>query len=185
MNYEQRRRCGLLLGILASAVALPFLALGQGSATLTCTPPTQNTDGSIITTPLSYRFRHGTVQGSYPDVRSAPGCALVWDGFAPGTHFFVATAVSAAGVESAFSNAASKVITAAPNPPSALTVQQDLTAYVINQSRNRIVLVGAGSIPSGTACDTTQQVLGKYVVDIAAVVWAGTVRSQVVFATCS
>lgn len=175
---------------LALAAALWLLAwpafAQSGTAQLSCTPPTQNTDGSAISGTITYKFYRGTsqtTQNTASPVQSS--CAYTFTGLAVGTHWFSVTA-TVGGIESAKSAAVSKVIAPpTPNPPSNLTVQQDQTAYIINQSDNRIVMVPAGTIPMGTVCDTTQQVLGKYVVDIATVTWAGSVRSRVAFASCT
>ena len=48
------------------ALLLPFAALGQGSTALSCTPPTTNTDGSLIIGTISYKFYRGTTLGVYP-----------------------------------------------------------------------------------------------------------------------
>lgn len=162
------------------------LSAQTGSAVLSCTPPTLNTDGSTISGAVTYRFYRGTTAASQTTASPVQtSCAYTFTALATGTHYFSATAI-VGGVESAKSAAVSKVIVPpTPNPPSNLTVQQDQTAYIINQSDNRIVMVPAGTIPMGTVCDTTQQVLGKYVVDIATVTWAGSVRSRVAFASCT
>jgi hypothetical protein len=84
-----------------------------GSATLSWTPPTTNTDGSPLTNLAGYKIYWGPSQGSYPNSATLnnPGLtSYVIGNLAPGTYFFVATALNSAGVESTFSAAASKVI---------------------------------------------------------------------------
>jgi hypothetical protein len=100
----------------ASLAAFNIAVVGTatGSALLTWTPPTQNTDGSAMTgaTALTgYKVYWGTQQGNYPN--SAPVGANVAsymvEQLTPATYYFVVTAVSAAG-ESSYSNVASKVV---------------------------------------------------------------------------
>lgn len=175
-----------LIALYGALVAYPVFAQ-TGTAVLSCTPPTKFTDGTNIPagTVISYKFYHGTTQQNQAEFSTAPSCAYTWGNLPVGTHWFSVTA-TVSGVESVKSAPVSKTIAPpTPNPPSGLTVQQDLTAYIINQSDNRLVMVPAGTVPAGTVCDTTQQAMGKYVVNIATVAWAGTVRARVAFATCS
>ena len=86
-----------------------------GSATLTWTAPTQNTDGSALTNLSAYKIYYGVTQGSYPNqIRiDNPGVtSYVVENLTPDTYFFVATSVNTNGVESTFSNVASKTVTA-------------------------------------------------------------------------
>jgi hypothetical protein len=102
----------------AAAVSLPAFslavqALATGSATLSWTPPTQNTDGSALTNLAGYKVYWGPVAGTYPNsvTLNSPGLSsYVVTGLLPGTYVFVVTAVNASGTESQFSNAASKTI---------------------------------------------------------------------------
>lgn len=97
-----------------------FAAHGQGSATLSCTPPTQNSNGTPLTDLASYKFYEGMTQGSYSNsvVRpSSSGCGYVFSNLAAGTHYFVASSINATGVEGMFSNVASKTIAGTTPPP--------------------------------------------------------------------
>ncbi|HEX5048020.1 MAG TPA: putative Ig domain-containing protein [Gammaproteobacteria bacterium] len=88
-------------------------AVATGSAQLSWTPPTQNTDGTALTDLKGYKIYWGSSLGSYPNsvVVDSPGIASYQvDGLAPGTYFFVITARNTADVESAWSNAASKIV---------------------------------------------------------------------------
>lgn len=95
------------------AFSITVQALAIGSATLSWLPPTQNTDGSPLTNLAGYKIYWGTQQGTYPNSTTLnnPGLATyVVEGLAPGTYFFVATAINTVGAESAFSGVASKTI---------------------------------------------------------------------------
>jgi hypothetical protein len=88
-------------------------AIAMGSATLSWTPPTTNTDGSPLTNLAGYKVYWGTTQGTYPNSVTVnnPGLtAYVVENLAPGTWFFVATALNSSGTESAFSGSGSKTI---------------------------------------------------------------------------
>jgi hypothetical protein len=95
------------------AFAVTVQAVATGSALLSWTPPTTNTDGSPLTNLAGYKIYWGTQQGTYPNSATLnnPGLATyVVEGLAPGTYFFVATAVNTLGAESSFSGVASKTI---------------------------------------------------------------------------
>jgi hypothetical protein len=95
------------------AFTIQVVAIATGSATLTWNPPTQNTDGSPLTNLAGYRVYWGSAQGSYPNsvTISNPGLSsYVVEQLTPATWHFVLTAVNSAGVESGYSNAASKQI---------------------------------------------------------------------------
>jgi hypothetical protein len=97
-----------------AAFNLTVQAVATGSATLTWTPPTTNTDGSALTDLAGYKVYWGTTQGTYPNSASVPGgvgvTTYMVQNLVSGTYFFVATAVNLAGAESAFSAPASKTI---------------------------------------------------------------------------
>jgi hypothetical protein len=95
------------------AFSVTVLAVASGSATLTWTPPTQNTDGSPLTNLAGYRIYWGTAPGTYTSsvTLTNPGLSsYVVTSLAPGTYYFVVTARNSAGVESVLSNTASKTI---------------------------------------------------------------------------
>ena len=99
-----------------SAVLGPFSitveAVSLGSATLNWTPPTENTDGSTLTDLAGYKIYWGQ-NGSYPNsvTLNNPGLtSYVVENLPVGTWDFVSTAFNTQGVESSFSNVATKVI---------------------------------------------------------------------------
>ena len=88
---------------------------GLGSATLSWTPPTENTDGTPLVDLAAYKIYYGTTEGIYPNsIRiDNPGIAsYVVNNLVPNTYYFVATSVNAAGIESTYSNVATKVVNA-------------------------------------------------------------------------
>jgi hypothetical protein len=96
-----------------TAFTLTVQAVATGSATLSWTPPTTNSDGSPLTDLAGYRIYWGTTAGSYPNSATLTNAGLtsyVIGNLVPGTYFFVATAVNSVGAESAFSSPASKTI---------------------------------------------------------------------------
>jgi hypothetical protein len=96
-----------------AAFSVAVQAVATGSATLSWTPPTTNTDGSPLTNLAGYKIYWGTSQGNYTSstTLSNPGLtSYVVTNLTPGTYFFVATALNAAGAESVFSSVASKTI---------------------------------------------------------------------------
>jgi hypothetical protein len=86
---------------------------GVGSATLSWSAPTQNTDGSAITNLGGYVIYHGLSPSALTSsVRiSNPGISsYVIDQLASGTHYFALAAFNSAGVEGARTAVGSKSI---------------------------------------------------------------------------
>lgn len=102
---------------LAVVLACTASVARAGSATVTCTAPTENTDGSPLTDLAGYRyyFRCGE-SNSYDDFVEvvgdpAPACGHTFDELPDDTTcWFVATALNESGVESAYSNEVSKLL---------------------------------------------------------------------------
>jgi hypothetical protein len=93
------------------AFSIAVVATATGSASLSWTPPTTNTDNSALVL-TGYKVYWGSSQGSYANsvTVNSPGIAnYVVDQLTPGTWYFVVTALSATG-ESAYSNVAQKTI---------------------------------------------------------------------------
>lgn len=93
------------------------------AATLTFTPPTLNTDGTPVATPLTYNLYMSTASGAETKVASAlAGSPInVSTGLkANTTFFFQITAVDKNGVESAPSNEVCKAFPA--STPSAVVI---------------------------------------------------------------
>ena len=81
-------------GQLTSSLPAFSISVNQvalGSATLSWTPPTQNTDGSALTNLASYRIYYGLSEGNYPNAIALdnPGLtSFVVENLTPGTYFF-------------------------------------------------------------------------------------------------
>jgi hypothetical protein len=96
-----------------AAFAITVTDLGTGAATLSWTPPTQNSDGSALTNLAGYLITYGrsasaldrSISLSNPSLNS-----FVVDNLSSGTWYFAISAVNAAGVSSAATNIASKTI---------------------------------------------------------------------------
>jgi hypothetical protein len=101
-----------------ATVALPTFnitvtASATGSATLSWTPPTRNTDGSALTNLAGYRVYWGRASGTYTQsvTLNNPGLAtFVVEPLSSGTWYFATRAINSLGVESSLSNEATKTI---------------------------------------------------------------------------
>lgn len=82
----------------------------SGAATVTWTAPTSNTDGTAIAGPVTYRIVYGTSADALTREQVASASPATVPDLAAGTWYFAVRAVNAAGVLSANSNVASKVI---------------------------------------------------------------------------
>lgn len=95
------------------AFSIAVTQVATGSATLSWTPPTQNTDGSALTNLAGYRIHYGTNSSSLSQTVkiSNPGVAsYVVENLSPATWYFAVKAYNSSGVESSLSNLASKTI---------------------------------------------------------------------------
>lgn len=101
-----------------SSASLPAFGVtvsdaANGSAALSWTPPTRNTNGTALTNLAGYRVYYGTSSGSLNRIVQIanPGLAnYVVDNLAPATWYFAVRAYNTNGAESALSNVASKTI---------------------------------------------------------------------------
>lgn len=189
-----RYLAGLLALVSFSAYAQPMCPIAtttptaaRDEARLTWVAPTTNTDGSAIGSPITYRVYRSSGAGSTSFAvqcqTSQVSASLLAQPVGVQNYRVTATVAT---IESAPSNVASKTIAApTPNPPASLTVQGDTTAWTIVQSRDRVALVAVGTVAPGAVCDAAQPVLDKWVVPRAAVTFAGSVRPEVVLASCS
>ena len=87
-------------------------AISLGSATLNWQPPTQNEDGTALIDLAGYKIYWGPPGNHSNSVTiNNPGLTTyVVENLASGTYEFVATAFNVAGMESQFSNPATKTI---------------------------------------------------------------------------
>jgi hypothetical protein len=95
------------------AFSISVVATATGSATLSWTPPTQNTDGSALSNLAGYKVYWGPSQGNYTNsvvVNNAGLSSYVVDQLTPATWYFAVSALNAVGVESALSNVATKQV---------------------------------------------------------------------------
>jgi Putative Ig domain len=96
-----------------AAFAIDVQQVQLGSVTLSWTPPTQNEDGSPLTNLRGYRIHYGTSSSALNatiEIAQAGITTAVIENLAPATWYFAVKAYTTAGVESAFSNIASKRI---------------------------------------------------------------------------
>lgn len=185
----------LMLGILGLflGMVLGTQAKAQeptGSATLTWTPPTENTDGTPYTNYGGFRIYYGTLEAplaneiDLPDTTNTLNTYVV-DNLPYGTYQFAMTAYNSAGMESDLSNSATKVVGATPQPPGLTFVTVETLVYNVVKRDDGFALIAVGNVPLNTPCDISQNVNGKYAVPVASVTWLGSVEPIVVVATCS
>jgi hypothetical protein len=104
------------IGPFAIAVTAPSStppAPANGSANLSWTVPTENTDGTPLTDLAGYHIYYGTSAGSWTStitVLDATQTSYVVAGLASGTYYFAIVAFDTAGDDSPQSNIASKTI---------------------------------------------------------------------------
>jgi hypothetical protein len=98
--------------------AMPKFAIsvdqvGTISTTLNWAPPTQNEDGSALMDLAGYKIYWGTTPSQYTHsvkIENPGMSSYVVENLTPGTYEFAATSFNMAGVESAYSNPATRVL---------------------------------------------------------------------------
>lgn len=88
-------------------------AVALGSVTLSWAAPTQNEDGTALTDLDGYNIYWGTESGSYTNsvtIDNESVTTYVVDNLSPGSYQFVATSFNRSGVESAYSDPATRVV---------------------------------------------------------------------------
>lgn len=97
----------------AFAINVSTSAVTTSSATVSWTPPTQRDDGTSLGNLAGYKIYYGTDPSdlsSIVAVNSAGVTSFTVDGLTKGTYYFTITALDSTGLESRFSNLASKTI---------------------------------------------------------------------------
>ncbi len=102
------------VGASLPAFAIAISAATTGTATVSWTAPTQNTDGSPLTDLAGYTIYYGTSSGNLNNsinVNSAATTSYTVSGLATGaTYYFAVSAVNSSGVSSSLSDVGSKTI---------------------------------------------------------------------------
>ena len=96
-----------------TAFAITVTDVATGSATVSWTPPTQNSDGSALTNLAGYRIAYGrssTVLDRSVSLNNPGLTSAVVDNLSTGTWYFAVSAVNNEGGSSSPSNVASKTI---------------------------------------------------------------------------
>lgn len=178
-----------------------------GTAELTWTAPTTNTDGSALSNLAGFRIQYGITSNALANivqVANPAATAYTMSGLTAGqTWFFTLTAYRSDGAESSPTGQVSKAIAGSPgrswtrsidvavtpaptlpNPPTGFAVTEK-TAYRLDQQANKPVLVAVGTVPIGTPCIEAHRILEKNRVDRAALQMdSGRSRPNVALATC-
>jgi hypothetical protein len=97
----------------SASVDVTVVASSSGTALLSWTPPTENTDGSALTDLAGYRIYYGTSSGNYTELVTidSPGLSSYQiDNLTPADWYFVITSFNSSNVESTYSNEVSKTI---------------------------------------------------------------------------
>jgi Putative Ig domain len=96
-----------------AAFSIAVTQYSTGAATLTWVPPTQNTNGTVLTNLSGYRIYYGTSPSALNQtvtLNNAGLTAYVVQNLAPATYYFALKALTSSGAESAMSQTASKTV---------------------------------------------------------------------------
>ncbi len=97
----------------SDSIDVTISANENGTALLSWTPPTENTDGSALTDLAGYRIYFGTASNSYTETVSIDNPGLTSyqiDNLTAGDWYFAITAVNSSDIESSHSDEVSKTI---------------------------------------------------------------------------
>lgn len=100
-------------GTVNETVNVAVVLNNNGTALLSWTPPTENTDGSSLTDLVGYKIRYGTSPGSYGSTITInnPGLtSYLIEDLASSDWYFVMTSFNSAGTESSYSIEVNKTI---------------------------------------------------------------------------
>ncbi|MEJ2692713.1 MAG: fibronectin type III domain-containing protein [Candidatus Thiodiazotropha sp.] len=100
-------------GTTTESIDVVITMSGNGTALVSWTPPTENTDGSVLTDLAGYKIYYGATSNNYTEVVSIdnPGLSSYQiNNLTAADWYFVVTAVNSSDVESSFSNEVSKTI---------------------------------------------------------------------------
>jgi hypothetical protein len=95
------------------AFSLTVTQIGNGSATLSWTPPTRNSDGTVLTNLAGYQIKYGTNSGALSQTIQVanPGLTTyVISNLSPGTYYFGTLAYASTGTQSKLSSLVRKSI---------------------------------------------------------------------------
>jgi len=112
-NSQFTLTCNGLGGTVSDAIDVTVVQSNNGTALLTWTPPTENTDNSALTDLAGYKIYYGTSTGSYDDTItiSNPGLtSYLVENLASSDWYFVMTSLNASGIESSYSIEVTKTI---------------------------------------------------------------------------
>jgi hypothetical protein len=96
-----------------AAFSITVSDVGNGSATLSWTPPTQNSDGTTLTNLSGYQVRYGRTASNLDQAVSLDNPSInryVVENLSTGTWYFAVVAVNVSGVTSSLSNTSNKTI---------------------------------------------------------------------------
>ncbi|MEJ2620381.1 MAG: fibronectin type III domain-containing protein [Candidatus Thiodiazotropha sp.] len=105
--------CSNAYGSVSDSVDVTITSSSNGTALLSWTPPTQNTDGSALTDLTGYIIYYGTASNNYTETVNIdnPGITSYQiDNLSAADWYFVITAVNSSNVESVYSSEVSKTI---------------------------------------------------------------------------
>ncbi len=95
------------------AFSIAVSETANGSATLSWTPPTRNTDGSSLSNLSGYRIMYGTSSSALTksiNITNPGVSTYVVENLSPATYYFAVKSIASSGAESALSNVSSKTI---------------------------------------------------------------------------
>lgn len=150
----------VVVTMLAAMVHFTAFTAHAGQASLSWSPPTTNTDGTPITNLKGYKVYVGTTSRSYDqkfDVGNSTSYSL--NSLADGsTYYFAVTAYNTSGVESTYSNEATKDFPALPvTHKITATAGAGGTITALNNSNVSTASSGSTTITSVTVTDGAGQ----------------------------
>jgi hypothetical protein len=139
-----------------AALLLPLIA---SAVTVTCTPPTANTDNTPLTNLSGFRFLYGTQANALDKsvtMNTPSVCAASIGTLAAGKWYFTVTAVAASGIES--EQAAMASLTIADTPPPLVTAGPYSYEDIGTATAPKMAAIGL--VLPGLSCGPTVRTVG-------------------------
>jgi hypothetical protein len=112
-NSSFNLSCNGTGGTANESVNVTVVLSNNGTALMSWTPPTENTDGSTLTDLAGYKIYYGTSPGSYNNTEIINNLGLtsfLIESLASADWYFVMTSFNSSGIESGYSTEVSKTI---------------------------------------------------------------------------
>ena len=154
--------------IRATLLLLAATAAIAGETSLSWTTPTQNEE-CVNAGPIT-DFVGIDVWQRVARIDDPTATGFVVSGMEPGSYTYTVSSFTGSGIESRLSGSVTKEVTE--------FVVTNIVVKIVLQTPGKILLLGVGTVPLGTACDITTEANDHFAVPLDDVVWSDPARND-------